>query len=51
MEKEIAPIRAEAERLRANPDEVRAILEKGATRCRALASEVMEQVHKITGLR
>ncbi len=45
----LAPIRARAEELKARPDEVRAILARGAERCRGLAEETLSQVRRIMG--
>jgi tryptophanyl-tRNA synthetase len=51
MEKEIAPIRERAGRLRENPDEVRDILARGAAHCREIAGATMDEVRRLTGLR
>jgi tryptophanyl-tRNA synthetase len=47
----LAPIRERAERLRANPGEVRGVLEHGAARARAIAVETMDEVRRRMGLR
>ena len=51
MEKTLAPMRQKAEALQREPDRVRAILETGAARCRAIARPVMDEVRTATGLR
>lgn len=48
---ELAPIQRRAAELERNPDAVRAILDRGADRCRRIAREVMEEVRRKTGIR
>jgi tryptophanyl-tRNA synthetase len=45
----LAPIRERAAELKERPDEVRAVLARGAARCRALADETLAQVRRIMG--
>ncbi|MBL8026788.1 MAG: tryptophan--tRNA ligase, partial [Fibrobacteres bacterium] len=47
----LEPIRARHAELIASPDIVSAALEKGASRCRAIAGETMEQVRRAIGVR
>ncbi len=51
MEEKVGPFREKAAALRARPSDVRDILERGASRCREIASSTMEQVRSLTGLR
>ena len=51
LERELAPIRARAEELRAEPARVRRALEAGAERCRALARETLDEAREALGLR
>ena len=50
MEQELAPIRARADALVAEPDRVDGALEAGADRCRALARETMREVRDRMGI-
>ena len=45
----LAPIRERAEALKQRPGEVRAILARGAERCRAIAEETLAEVRAIMG--
>ena len=45
----LAPIRERAEALKQHPEEVRAVLARGAERCRALAEETLGEVRRIMG--
>jgi len=45
----LTPIRERAEALKRRPEEVRAVLERGASRCRAMAEETMTEVRRIMG--
>jgi tryptophanyl-tRNA synthetase len=45
-----APMRERAAHLRAHPEEVRAVLEDGAARARAIARETMAEVRRRMGL-
>ena len=45
----LAPIRERAEELKQRPDDVRAILARGAERCRALADRTLAEVREIMG--
>ena len=45
----LKPIRERAEELKRRPEEVRAVLERGASRCRAMAEETMTEVRRIMG--
>jgi len=47
----LAPIRERHATLSATPDIVRAALDKGASRCRAIAAETMDQVRSAIGVR
>jgi len=51
MMRHLEPIQRRAAELDRNPDQVRAILDSGAQRCRQIAREVMEEVRKKTGIR
>ncbi|MCK5799781.1 MAG: tryptophan--tRNA ligase [Deltaproteobacteria bacterium] len=51
MVEHFAPIRERWAELRRNPDDVDDVLATGAERCRAIAQDTMEQVHKKLGLR
>ncbi len=51
LDDHFGPIREKAASLYKKPDEVRDILSKGASHCRAIAQDVMEEVRKKTGLR
>jgi len=51
IEAEMGPIRDRYEGLRAEPERVRAILEDGAARARAIASETIAEVRRVMGLR
>jgi tryptophanyl-tRNA synthetase len=50
MMRELDPIRARAEELRANPTRVREILAAGAERCRTIASETIREAKERMGL-
>ena len=50
MEKELAPIRARAKDIAANPDRMQKDLEKGAERARAIAGATMAEVKEKMGL-
>jgi tryptophanyl-tRNA synthetase len=50
MMRELDPIRARAEELRANPARVREILAAGAERCRTIASETIREAKERMGL-
>lgn len=50
IEKETLPMREKAEYLRNNPDEVYAILDSGAQKCKQIARATMAEVKKIVGL-
>jgi hypothetical protein len=50
MEKELAPIRARAAQIAANPQKMRADLAKGAEHARSIASGTMSEVKKKMGL-
>ena len=50
MEKELAPIRARAKDIAANPDKMRKDLEKGAEHARSVASATMTEVKEKMGL-
>ncbi|HEY2805727.1 MAG TPA: tryptophan--tRNA ligase [Gemmatimonadales bacterium] len=45
----LSPIRERAEALKRNPDEVRAVLARGAARCRSLAGQTLAEVREIMG--
>ncbi len=49
-EEELAPLRARRAELAARPDEVRAILERGTARARAVAAETMARVRARVGV-
>jgi len=51
MMKELGPIQERAAALEKKPDEVLAVLKTGAKRCEKIASDVMDEVRKKTGLR
>jgi tryptophanyl-tRNA synthetase len=51
MMAELAPIRERAQALLAEPERVWSILESGAERCRAIATETMDEVRAAMGLR
>jgi tryptophanyl-tRNA synthetase len=48
---QFAPFRERAAHLRANPDEVRQVLDEGAAKARSIAQETMEEVRGKMGLR
>ncbi|HJP61170.1 MAG TPA: tryptophan--tRNA ligase, partial [Gemmatimonadaceae bacterium] len=50
MEKELAPIRARAKEIAANPDKMRRDLEKGAEHARSIAGSTMTEVKEKMGL-
>jgi tryptophanyl-tRNA synthetase len=49
METELVPIRARAERLRAEPAQLDQALASGAAHCRTLARETMHEVRQRMG--
>lgn len=51
MLNELDPIRTRYEELRKNPDPVRDALLQGAERCRAIATETIDEVRRVMGLR
>ena len=51
MRRELDPIRERAAELRANPRRIEEILDAGAERCRAIASETLREVRERMGLR
>ena len=50
IRRELDPIRERAAELRERPELVRDVLEQGAARCRAIASETMREVKQRMGL-
>ncbi len=51
MEVELVPIRARAKELRANPEQVQSVLDRGAERAGEIASSTLTEVRQIMGLR
>lgn len=51
IDKELGPMRARYEQLMANPDEIEAILQRGAERARAIARPLLGRLREAVGLR
>ena len=51
MKTVLDPIREKASQLRNDPDSVRDVLERGASVCRRIAEETMEEVRNVIGIR